>query len=193
MAANAPPMTAPGRGALVGLSPADVAARVASGRTNRAAVGPSRTVAQILRANLFTRFNAILAALLAVIAVVGPFQDALFGMVLVANASNGLEVDESLLTGEGDPVAKEAGNELLSGSFVVAGTGWYRATCVGPDAYAARLATEARRFALVYSELRAGTDRRISCGRKPPPPWPTSPTRASLSRSFPVTTPERSR
>ena len=222
MAANAPPMTAPGRGALVGLSPADVAARVASGRTNRAAVGPSRTVAQILRANLFTRFNAILAALLAVIAVVGPFQDALFGIVLVANASigvvqelrakrsldhlaliaaprvtvlrgnqevelaaeevvvddilrlrpgdqvvvdglvlasDGLEVDESLLTGEGDPVSKEAGNELLSGSFVVAGTGWCRASCVGPDAYAARLATEARRFALVHSELRAGTDR----------------------------------
>ena len=49
-----------------------------------------------------------------------------------------LEVDESLLTGEADPIAKDVGAEVMSGSFVVAGTGAYRATKVGPEAYAAR-------------------------------------------------------
>ena len=67
-----------------------------------------------------------------------------------------LEVDESLLTGEADPIAKEAGDTVMSGSFVVAGSGAYRATRVGRHAYAARLAAEASRFTLVKSELRSG-------------------------------------
>ena len=71
---------------------------------------------------------------------------------------DGLEVDESLLTGESDPVEKAAGDEVLSGSFVVAGHGRFQATRVGADAYAQRLASEARRFSLVSSELQAGTD-----------------------------------
>ena len=49
---------------------------------------PTRTVAQIVRANVFTRFNAILGAMLAIILVVGPLQDALFGFVLIANAGS---------------------------------------------------------------------------------------------------------
>ena len=48
-----------------------------------------------------------------------------------------LEVDESLLTGEADPIAKAVGDAVMSGSFVVAGAGAYRATKVGPQAYAA--------------------------------------------------------
>src|SRR5690606_25525016 len=44
-------------------------------------------------------------------------------------------------------------NEVLSGSFVVAGTGRMQATRVGADAYARKLAAEARRFTLVHSEL----------------------------------------
>jgi cation-transporting ATPase E len=51
---------------------------------------PSRSVAEILRANLLTRFNFILGALLIVILVVGPPQDALFGIVLVTNALIGI-------------------------------------------------------------------------------------------------------
>ncbi|MDI9894491.1 HAD-IC family P-type ATPase [Rhodococcus sp. IEGM 1381] len=70
-----------------------------------------------------------------------------------------LEVDESLLTGEADPVDKQKGGLILSGSFVVSGTGSYRATKVGADAYAARLAGEASKFTLVDSELRSGVDR----------------------------------
>ncbi|WP_127782018.1 HAD-IC family P-type ATPase [Rhodococcus sp. X156] len=70
-----------------------------------------------------------------------------------------LEVDESMLTGESDPVAKNPGDELMSGSFVVSGSGAYQATKVGRDAYAARLAEEASKFTLVRSELRSGIDK----------------------------------
>ncbi len=72
--------------------------------------------------------------------------------------SASLEVDESLLTGEADPVVKRPGDRLLSGSFVAAGSGAYRATDVGAAAYAARLAHEASAFTLVRSELRSGID-----------------------------------
>ena len=67
-----------------------------------------------------------------------------------------LEVDESLLTGEADPIDKDVGDEVKSGSFVVAGSGAYRATKVGREAYAAKLAEEASKFTLVKSELRSG-------------------------------------
>ncbi len=77
-------------------------------------------------------------------------------------ASTWLEVDESLLTGEADPVDKQVGDRLLSGSYVVAGTGAYRATRVGADSYAAQLAEQARRFTLVSSDLRAGINRILS-------------------------------
>ncbi|HRW19914.1 MAG TPA: cation-translocating P-type ATPase, partial [Dermatophilaceae bacterium] len=70
-----------------------------------------------------------------------------------------LEVDESLLTGEADPVVKHPGDEVMSGSFVIAGSGAYRATRVGRAAYAAKLAEEAAKFTLVGSELRSGIDR----------------------------------
>jgi len=205
-----------------GLSAADVAARVARGDVNDVPAAPTRTVVQIVRANVFTRFNALLGAMLALILVVGPIQDALFGVVLIANAligivqelrakrtldrltlltapkaklvrdgevvelvpsaivvddivvlepgsqivvdgevvlADGLEVDESLLTGESEPVRKQPGDRTLSGSFVAAGTGRSRATDVGAGAYAARLAEDARRFTLTRSELRTGIDR----------------------------------
>ena len=70
----------------------------------------------------------------------------------------GLEVDESLLTGEADPVDKTVGDRVLSGSFVAAGTGHVRATGIGSESYAAALAEEARRFTLVDSELRSGVN-----------------------------------
>ncbi|WP_133787093.1 HAD-IC family P-type ATPase [Kribbella sp. VKM Ac-2571] len=74
-------------------------------------------------------------------------------------AADGLEIDESLLTGESDPVQKASGDEVRSGSIVVAGTGEFEATAVGADTYAARLAAEARRFQITRSELVAGTTR----------------------------------
>ncbi len=214
-----------GRQVLAGLSSAEVSERVARGLVNDVPEAPTRTIGQIVRANVITRFNLLLGSLLVVILLVGPLQDALFGVVLVSNAlvgivqeirakrtlerlalinapttrvvrdgeprevqlgevvlddviqvgpgdqlvvdgevldSLGLEVDESLLTGESEPVAKTPGEEVLSGSFVAAGSGAYRATRVGRDAHAARLAERARRFTLVRSELRAGIDRIIT-------------------------------
>lgn len=72
--------------------------------------------------------------------------------------SSGLEVDESLLTGESEAVVPVAGDRVLSGSVVVAGSGTVRATGVGEQAYAARLAREASAFRRPSSELRAGID-----------------------------------
>jgi len=209
---------------LAGLTDDEVLERVRRGQTNDVPQTSSRTMWQIVRANVFTPFNALLGALLAVILIVGPIQDALFGGVLVANAlvgivqelrakrtldrlafltapraravregevreipvggvvfddvleirpgdqivvdgdlvtSNGLEIDESLLTGESEPVSKEAGDSVLSGSFAAAGIGRYRATRVGRAAYAHILGERTRRFTLVNSELRTGINRII--------------------------------
>lgn len=69
-------------------------------------------------------------------------------------ASEGLEIDESLLTGEADPVDKTPGDPGMSGSFVVAGSGLYQATRIGRDSFAAGLTEQAKKFHLTNSELR---------------------------------------
>ncbi|MBW0113923.1 HAD-IC family P-type ATPase [Pseudonocardia abyssalis] len=204
---------------LHGLTAAQVAERVAAGQTNDVPSRAGRSVTEIIRANVLTRFNAIVGVLFAIILVIGPIQDGLFGFVIIINtligivqelrakrtlerlaivgearprvrrdgeivelapngvvlddvidlgpgdkivvdgvvlAAEGMEVDESLLTGESDAVHKEVGDPLLSGSFVTVGGGAQRATKVGREAYAAQLAEEASRFTLVGSELRDG-------------------------------------
>src|SRR5262252_9521707 len=73
-----------------GLTSSEVAERRARGLSNEGGEHTSRSVAEILRANILTRFNFILAALLAVILAAGEPQDALFGIVLVANALIGI-------------------------------------------------------------------------------------------------------
>lgn len=70
-----------------------------------------------------------------------------------------LELNESLLTGESDPLHKDPGAVVLSGSFVAAGSGTYRATKIGGESYAASLAAEAKKFTMVRSELRDGINR----------------------------------
>ncbi len=72
-----------------------------------------------------------------------------------------LEVDESLLTGESVPVRKQAGDELLSGSFVVSGNGEAIAVRVGDEAYAARLTAEARTYTRLRSRLLTDVNRII--------------------------------
>ncbi|AZS86553.1 HAD-IC family P-type ATPase [Streptomyces griseoviridis] len=202
-----------------GLSTAEVAERTARGEVNDVPVRSSRSLPEIVRANVFTRFNAIIGVLWLIMLFVAPFQDSLFGYVILANTgigivqewrakktldslavigeakptvrrdgaatavstsaivlddvieigpgdkavvdgvcveADGLEIDESLLTGEADPVVKRPGDPVMSGSFVVAGGGAFRATKVGRAAYAAQLAEEASRFTLVHSELRTG-------------------------------------
>ncbi|WP_203824995.1 HAD-IC family P-type ATPase [Actinoplanes palleronii] len=56
-----------------------------------------------------------------------------------------IEADESLLTGESDPVTKEPGDDLRSGSLCVSGDGHQLARDVGRNSYAGRLTAEARR------------------------------------------------
>ncbi|WP_129659752.1 HAD-IC family P-type ATPase [Rothia uropygialis] len=73
--------------------------------------------------------------------------------------ADGLDLDESLLTGENDPVVKKPGDKVYSASSVVGGSGRVRVTAVGERSHASRLAKEARQFAPINSELRAATER----------------------------------
>ena len=57
-----------------------------------------------------------------------------------------LEVDEALLTGESDPVPRRPGDQLLSGSFAVAGEGAYLADGVGAGAFAHQTSAAARQY-----------------------------------------------
>ena len=207
-----------------GLTDAEVAQRVADGKTNDVPTRAARSVSDIVRANVFTRINAILGVLLVIVLSTGSVINGAFGLLIIANSAigiiqelrakqtldklaivgqakplvrrqsgtgsaralpsevvlddvieigpgdqivvdgevleeNNLEVDESLLTGEADSIAKDAGDKVMSGSFVVAGSGAYRATKVGREAYAAKLADEASKFTLVKSELRSGINK----------------------------------
>lgn len=73
-----------------GLTEAEAAARAKRGESNRTVDVTSRSVGRIPRSNLFTRFNALLGSLVVVTLIVGPLQDALFGLVLIANALIGI-------------------------------------------------------------------------------------------------------
>lgn len=72
--------------------------------------------------------------------------------------SKGLELDESMLTGESDPVEKALNAPVLSGSTVVAGEGIARVDKVGADSFAHSFAKEAKKFSLMASELRSSID-----------------------------------
>ena len=202
-----------------GLTAGEVAERVAAGQVNHVPPRSGRTTWDIVRANVFTRINALLMALFVLVLVTGSLMNALFGFLIIVNSGIGmlqelkakktlddlavlgegrahvrrdgsmvevvrddivrddvleigpgdqipvdgevveasyLEVDESLLTGESDPVAKQPGDEVMSGSHVVAGVGAFRATRVGLDSYASRITAEANKFALTKSELQSG-------------------------------------
>jgi cation-transporting ATPase E len=68
--------------------------------------------------------------------------------------SDGLELDESILTGESEPVDKVIGDTVLASSAVSAGRGFARVTQVGSNTYASKITLEAKKFSLVASELR---------------------------------------
>jgi cation-transporting ATPase E len=204
---------------ITGLTEAEVRERISAGQVNAAPEANARSVSSIIRANVFTRFNALIGSLWVIMLMVAPIQDSLFGFVIVANTligiiqeyrasrtlaklavigetkpivrragrdevvsphdvvlddcivltsgsqlvvdgeilqADGLEIDESLLTGEADPVMKHVGDPAMSGSFVVAGSGLYRATRIGRDSFAAGLTEQAKKFQLTNSELRDG-------------------------------------
>ncbi len=74
-------------------------------------------------------------------------------------ASAGLEIDESLLTGESRPVKKKEGDQLLAGTSVVAGSGRMVATAVGERVYAQGLSEQARAFTRTVSEIQVSINR----------------------------------
>ncbi len=67
--------------------------------------------------------------------------------------SNRLELDESLLTGESEPVEKKDGDQILSGSFCVSGNGFYRAERLSDSSYASEVTRSAQRLRLEPSPL----------------------------------------
>jgi cation-transporting ATPase E len=64
-----------------------------------------------------------------------------------------LRIDESLLTGESDLVAKNVGDPVLSGSFCMTGSGSYRAERVGASSFAQQLTGQARAYRNVKTPL----------------------------------------
>jgi cation-transporting P-type ATPase E len=209
----------PGRAA--GLS-SEEAARLLTQRGPVESQRSSRSYASIVRANVFTIFNLILAVAGGLMLAFGSWQDALFLGVLVANstigitqevrakraldslsalvvptasvvrdgearrlpreevvvgdlvllqpgdqlvadgqleASEGLLLDESILTGESDAVPREPGDELRSGAFVTEGSGRYAVTAVGPASYAEKVTGAARRFRHPRSPLERSMNR----------------------------------
>ena len=208
---------------LKGLTNSEVKQREEQGLVNALPDRSSRTLGDILRGNIFTRFNAIITILAVAVFLVdrsginilffiamllniaiGVVQELMakrtldklailvkskamviregeryeiptsavvqgdlvvlaMGDQIVADGivieSNGLEVNESLLTGEAEPIVKCADESVLSGSMVVAGSGVMRVTKVGAESYSAKLATEAKQFKRASSELVASTNK----------------------------------
>ena len=201
---------------IMGLTASEVKQRVKEGKVNHIPKTPSRTIPQIIRANLFTKFNAINFVLASIIILAGSPKNAIFVGVIIVNTligvvqetkakytleklsvismahakvlrdgniqeipieeivlddvlyletglqvladgevlfSNGLEIDESMLTGEADSISKRPEEKLLSGSFVVAGDGYAVVTKVGKETYSSTLAEEARQFKIINSDL----------------------------------------
>jgi cation-transporting ATPase E len=182
----------------------------------------SRSYASIVRANVLTVFNLILAVFGGLMLTFGSWQDALFLGILFFNSligitqevrakraldrlsalvvptatvlrdgeprplpreevvvgdlvvlqpgdqlvadgqletSEGLRLDESILTGESDSVGHAPGDELRSGAFVAEGAGRYTVTAVGVASYAARVTGEARTFRHPRSPLERAMNR----------------------------------
>lgn len=74
-------------------------------------------------------------------------------------SSDGLEIDEALLTGESDPIPKIPHDQVYSGSAVLSGNGTFLVTAVGADSHAAKITMEARKFSKINSELRGSLER----------------------------------
>ncbi|MCL4116624.1 UNVERIFIED_CONTAM: hypothetical protein GTU68_028865 [Idotea baltica] len=204
-----------------GLTTPQVEEQRRQGNHNTIEQRTARSVGSIIRANVLTRFNAIITALAVVVLVFGDPIDAVFAAVMIFNSligivqevrakrsldalqvlivpvvtvlrdgheievaphelvlgdrlhlstgeqvpvdatvdqAHGLEVDESALTGESEPADKAPGDEILSGSAIVAGDAWAEAVRVGEDCWIQQLTREAKDFVLTESELRRGVD-----------------------------------
>ena len=202
-----------------GLSTEEVAQAVSCGDVNITSKQTSRSLMDIVRANVFTLFNAIIFTAMVVVLATGSWKDAVFGVVILVNTgigivtelkakrtldrlsilvaaramvrrggenieiahkdivlgdvlwlrageqvpadvevleSWGLEMDESMLTGESATVRKAQGDDVYSGSTAVSGMALTRVTAVGEHSYAAKLAAQAKVYTKTISDLSRG-------------------------------------
>lgn len=202
-----------------GLTQSEVFDAVNRGFVNVTNNRTSRSVLSIVRANVFTLFNAIIFAAMVVVLATGSWKDAVFGFVILINTgigvvtelrakrtldrlsilvasksivrregknvyvdhsgivlgdllwvrsgdqvpadanvvkSWGLEMDESMLTGESVTVRKAADDFVYSGSTAVSGIALMRVTAVGDNSYASKLAAQVKVYTKTISDLSRG-------------------------------------
>lgn len=202
-----------------GLSANEVVERKRDGRVNTLNDKASRSVTDIVRANVFTLFNGIIFAAMILVLLTGSWKDSVFGFVIIINTgigivtelkakrtldrlsilvasdyavrrdekninvhssdivlddllwvrageqvpadarimqSWGLEVDESMLTGESRTVRKQTDDEIYSGSTAVSGVALTYVTAVGEHSYAATLTAQAKVYKKTISDLNRG-------------------------------------
>lgn len=202
-----------------GLTAAQVEDRIERGQTNAVTSSTSRSLADIVRANVFTLFNGIILTAMVMVLIAGSWKDAVFGLVIIINtgigivtelrakhtldklsilvASDylvrrdgkdvdvshndivlgdlmwlrsgeqvpadativqtwGLELDESMITGESRTVRKNEGDTVYSGSTAVSGMALVHVTAVGAHSYAATLTAQAKVYKKNVSDLNKG-------------------------------------
>ena len=202
-----------------GLTVAQVGDRIERGQTNAVTSSTSRSLADIVRANVFTLFNGIILTAMVMVLIAGSWKDAVFGFVIIINtgigivtelrakytldklsilvASDylvrrdgndvevshndivlgdfmwlrsgeqvpadativqtwGLELDESMITGESRTVRKKEGDTVYSGSTAVSGMALVHVTAVGAHSYAATLTAQAKVYKKNVSDLNKG-------------------------------------
>ncbi|KFI48385.1 E1-E2 ATPase [Bifidobacterium boum] len=202
-----------------GLDRDAVRIRVEQGQTNHTDDSTSRSVASIIRANVFTLFNGIILTAMIVVLLTGSWKDAVFGLVIIINTAIGivtelrakvtldrlsilvaspvlvrrngddveiapseivlgdlvwirageqvpadatilhtwgLELDESMLTGESRTVRKQEGESVYSGSTAVSGMALVHVDAVGEHSYAAGLTAQAKVYKRNLSDLSRG-------------------------------------
>ncbi len=209
-------------GEIRGLSPQEVEERAQRGEHNQFSVRPTRTYAQIIRANVFSLYNVILlGAFLILLLIKGPGSAIFPAAIVVINmvlglvqeirakraldhlatlsvrtvtvrrdgrsktipvqeivtddvielhpgdsvvadgsvlASEGLEIDESQLTGESEYVDKQPGQRITSGSFCISGSGLMKAEQIGNKSFVNHLAGVARAYKNVRTPLERQLD-----------------------------------
>lgn len=202
-----------------GLTAAQVEDRIERGQTNAVTSSTSRSLADIVRANVFTLFNGIILTAMVMVLIAGSWKDAVFGFVIIINtgigivtelrakytldklsilvASDylvrrdgndvevshndivlgdfmwlrsgeqvpadativqtwGLELDESMITGESRTVRKKEGDTVYSGSTAVSSMALVHVTAVGAHSYAATLTAQAKVYKKNVSDLNKG-------------------------------------
>lgn len=202
-----------------GLTSKEVVQRIESGQSNAVKTSSSRSVQDIVRANVFTLFNGIIFAAMVLVLITGSWRDAVFGFVIIINtgigivtelrakrtldklsilvASDflvhrdgrdvevphneivlddllwirageqvpadgqiiqtwGLELDESMLTGESRTVRHKVGEQVYSGATAVSGMALVKVNAVGSHSYAATLTAQAKVYKKTVSDLNKG-------------------------------------